>query len=407
MEIARRLDGDVLVLELAGRLDARWSDHVAASIETALRDGRHQLRLDLAHVDYISSAGIRVLIRYSQQLRRIGGSFGISQPAQPVVEVLEMAGVLGLLEVAAPADRASGTSVERSFGRFELYPLTPGARARCQVVGDPSTFERGFTAADCQRIAYPEGSFGLGLGALGRSFADCQGRFGEFLAVAGSATYLPTDGTHTPDFLLAEQALVPELHVLYGARCQGDFAQLARFETDPELGAVPLSQLVVTSLELADAQAAGLVILADATGLLGAALRRSPVQAVGAPSLAFPEIRSWLSFTSERAFPNCLALVVGLAAREAPRGLEALLRPLGKSGLLGHFHAAAFSYRPLPQGRLELQETVRELFEEQTLQGLLHLLGDDRELVGVGESEFTRGACWIAPLGEVVTGGSS
>ncbi len=146
MEIARRLDGDVLVLELAGRLDARWSDHVAASIETALRDGRHQLRLDLAHVDYISSAGIRVLIRYSQELRRIGGSFGISQPAQPVVEVLEMAGVLALLEVAAPADRASGTSVERSIGRFELYPLTPGARARCQVIGDPSTVERDFTA---------------------------------------------------------------------------------------------------------------------------------------------------------------------------------------------------------------------------------------------------------------------
>ena len=36
--------------------------------------------------------------------------------------------------------------------------------------------------------------------------------------------------------------------------------------------------------------------------------------------------------------------------------------------------------------------------ESGGLLGLLHLLHDDREIAGVGESEFTRGACWVAPL---------
>jgi hypothetical protein len=33
-------------------------------------------------------------------------------------------------------------------------------------------------------------------------------------------------------------------------------------------------------------------------------------------------------------------------------------------------------------------------------QTLLHLLTDDREFEGLGQSEFMRGACWIGPLAE-------
>ncbi len=69
----------------------------------------------------------------------------------------------------------------------------------------------------------------------------------------------------------------------------------------------------------------------------------------------------------------------------------------------GHFHAAAFSYRPLQKGALDVKTTVSTLFEAETLQGVLHLLNDDREIAGAGQSEFVRGACWIGPITEVVT----
>jgi hypothetical protein len=45
-----------------------------------------------------------------------------------------------------------------------------------------------------------------------------------------------------------------------------------------------------------------------------------------------------------------------------------------------------------------LGDTVRTLFDEQAVQGVLHLLNDDRPLTGVGQSEFTRGACWMGAL---------
>ena len=76
-----------------------------------------------------------------------------------------------------------------------------------------------------------------------------------------------------------------------------------------------------------------------------------------------------------------------------------MVRPLGSDSVIrGHFHAAVFTYGPIQRGRIDLRATVTRLFETEKLQTVLHLLHDDRPIVGAGESEFTRGACWIGPL---------
>lgn len=91
-----------------------------------------------------------------------------------------------------------------------------------------------------------------------------------------------------------------------------------------------------------------------------------------------------------------------MAARGDGGALAPLLRPLGAEPTpVGHFHAAAFSYRTLPKGEIDLQTTVAALFEQQSLQSILHLLGDYREATGMGESEFVRGACWVGPITDV------
>jgi hypothetical protein len=51
----------------------------------------------------------------------------------------------------------------------------------------------------------------------------------------------------------------------------------------------------------------------------------------------------------------------------------------------------------MKRGRIDLKETIANLFETESLLGVLHLLNDTRNVVGIGESEFIRGACWAAP----------
>ena len=117
-------------------------------------------------------------------------------------------------------------------GSFEVMECAPGKPLICERIGDPGLLKGcRFGPADCQMVTYPSATFGFGLGAFGHGFEDAQTRFGEFLAVGGSAAYLPTDGTNVPDFMVSSGKLVPEMNVLYGLRCEGGFTHLMRFET--------------------------------------------------------------------------------------------------------------------------------------------------------------------------------
>jgi hypothetical protein len=203
--------------------------------------------------------------------------------------------------------------------------------------------------------------------------------------------------------MVSSGELVPEMNVLYGVRCDGGFSQLLRFEAVSSDSPVPLSELVTTALEVSGGQPIGMIVVAESAGLIGAALRRSPAMAAVANDSPFeyPEVRSWLSFSTERLYSRSLALISGVAAKSPDAQLIPFLRRMGSDASpVGHFHAAAFSYRPLKKGDIDLHATVATLFETETLQGVLHLLNDDRETTGPRESEFVRGACWIGALSQ-------
>lgn len=408
MEITRRQDGDWIELHVKGRLDSYWSSDFKKTIDDLVRAGTHHIRVHLADVSYLSSAGLGVLIASHKQLAGIRGRFEIAHPSAPVKEVLALTKVDALLQTTAAPPRPAEAAVARTalhYRReqlsFTVFHLAEGS-LQCRLVGNPELLPGcRFTAADCRKVAFPRQTLAVGLGALGHAFDDCQGRFGEFLAAAGAAAYLPTDGTNVPDYLLATGAAIPELQVCYAVVCEGPLSRLVRFEAEAETGVVPLSALLNACLDLMKTERIGFVLLAETAGLLGAALKRSPDREATADLFAFPDVRNWLSFTAERAYPRSVALVTGIAARGDGGPLARFVRPLGGANLVGHCHAAAFSYRPLPRGELELSATVASLFEQLTFQGMLHLLADDRPLTGLGESEFLRGACWFSPLGDV------
>jgi hypothetical protein len=244
----------------------------------------------------------------------------------------------------------------------------------------------------------------LGLGALGPDFAACRDRYGEFLAVAGVAAYRPSDGAGQPDFEQAAGAFIPKVHVLYGLAFAMNAARLVRFEAKGEAlnRSVCLSALAAACLAQAQANTVGMVLIGEIDGLVGTALRRSPVEVpAGTDPFAQPHAREWLSMTSEPEHARSTALVVGVATRAASPALAPFVRRLsgsGPAGLQGHFHAAVVPYRPLPRGPFEMPATVQRLFDPGRVVTVLHLLGDSRPIVGSGESTFTRGAFWFVPL---------
>lgn len=434
MQITKQSIGKTVVLTVEGRLDVYWADHLAAAVDQEIRQGSHHIQLDLSQVAFLSSAGIGVLVRFYRELKSIQGSFAVSNCSRNVLKILELSKLDKMLVAKAlpeslPTDEAGQSSTgeaptptsirqtERSEATYEVYPLAPESKLECRRLGDASLLERcGFAKEHCRTMQFSDSSFAIGLGALGEHFEDCQGRFGEFIAAGGAVAYLPTDGTNVPDFLLAGGTPLPEVQVCYGIACYGakpqPFSSLIRFEAKKSGAPVALALLLESCLDLADTQQIGIVMIAESAGLIGAALRRSPVIA-GSESDAFefPRIRDWLSFTAERAYTKSVVLLAGIAVRGSAGALAPVIRPFpnaSSSGLplAGHLHAAAFSYRPVQRGQIDLKASIKMLFEGQTLEGILHLLGDDRAISGGGQSELVRGACWIAPISSIMVEGT-
>jgi anti-anti-sigma factor len=408
MEITHRVIDGVVDMRLQGRLDGYWATHLDNTLAKSVREGHVNLRVDLSEINFISSAGIGVLMKYYKQLTAIDGWLVVTNPSNRVRTVLDMTGLTPFLMHQKRAEVQAPAALDRRFVdrgvAFEVFELAAGAGLRCRTVGSDEPLDTArFREKDCVSLRCPDGSFALGLGAFGESFADCRSRFGEFLAVAGAAAYLPTDGSNVADFLVARGGEAPEMKVLYALACEGSFSRLARFDVGGEQ-AVSLAKLTASCLEIADAEMAGVAIVAESAGLVGAALRRPPVMddPDGRASLfAHPEIRGWLTFTAEPAFSCALTLIVGVVAHSRAASAPPMLRALGPNGSpAGHLHAAAFSFRPLKKGHLDLTETVATLFQAGSLLGILHLLHDNREIASPDQSQFIRGACWIGPIAE-------
>ena len=410
MEIVTQQLADALEVRVRGRLDNYWTEHLRRNLEEIVRGGAHGIRLNLSEITFLSSAGVGLLVTFHTQLKGIGGTFVVTSPSERVKQVLDLCKLSPILlfEAKPAAPQVHKTEVRRfssPVASFEVQSSASEGALICRRIGNPELLKGcRFGPEDCRAITFSPAAFGLGLGAFGEGFEDAQGRFGELLAVGGSAAYLPTDGTNVPDYMVSSGELVPEMNVLYGLQCEGGFTHRLRFDAVDVASPVSLVELVRTALEISGAPVIGMVMVAESAGMVGAALRRSPAAAAAASDALFkyPEVRSWLSFSTERLYSRSLALVAGVAASSECMPLAAMLRPVGgEAQPLGHFHAAAFSYRPLKKGDIDLRATVTTLFETESLQGVLHLLTDDREAAGPQQSEFVRGACWIGPASEI------
>src|SRR5262249_1138353 len=142
-----------------------------------------------------------------KQLNEIGGSFAIVEPSENVRKVLDLTRLTPMLMGGElhPDLVESGEKIERENAVYEIMSRAI-EKFECRVIGDPALLSSGYREATT--ATFDRDSFGIGLGAFGAGFEDCKSRYGEFLAAAGTAIYLPTDGASAPDYLVAAQDFV-------------------------------------------------------------------------------------------------------------------------------------------------------------------------------------------------------
>src|SRR5215467_5026196 len=109
MEIKKQVLGEIVELTVQGRVDGYWADHLAAAVDQEIRQGSHNIRLDLSQVPFLSSAGIGTLVRLYKDLKAIQGTFAVSNCSRNVLKVLQLSKLEDILGAQTPAATLAGT----------------------------------------------------------------------------------------------------------------------------------------------------------------------------------------------------------------------------------------------------------------------------------------------------------
>ena len=98
MTIEKKLNGASATLVVAGRLDTQTAPELEKEIE-AIVSGLKELTFDMTRLEYISSAGLRVVLK-AQKIMNAQGSMTLTGVNDSIMEVFDITGFLDILTIA-------------------------------------------------------------------------------------------------------------------------------------------------------------------------------------------------------------------------------------------------------------------------------------------------------------------
>ena len=118
MEITEQKTADIVTLSLSGKLDTNSAKAFEEKFLTRIESGNRRFIIDLAQLEYIGSAGLRVFAVASKRLNGVNGKIvlcgfrktvpyhTLNRPTDPVREVFDIAGFSSLFSTYGSQDEA-------------------------------------------------------------------------------------------------------------------------------------------------------------------------------------------------------------------------------------------------------------------------------------------------------------
>lgn len=98
LQITKERAGEMLTVHITGDLNVKTSPQLEDEVTKLLGEVK-ELILDFAGVEYISSAGLRVLLGLEKTMRRQGGSMKMRNVNPAVREIIRLAGFLQVMHI--------------------------------------------------------------------------------------------------------------------------------------------------------------------------------------------------------------------------------------------------------------------------------------------------------------------
>jgi len=363
----------LIEIEIDQRLDAANGPALERQLTDYVAQGARHLRLNMSRVEFMSSAGLRVLATVFRQLKDLGGSMQVVNAHPNAARVMELAGYGSLLQSDAPDEAVAATDIyETDSARLEVFPMAGHNYQVTPADGSPCV-------VDSRNEGFPLG-FGVGQVAV-ESDGDLLPP-GLFLRI-GSLVFHQNSVMTSPDYLQASGLLKPEIRANDGLFMAGGPSIMMRAETQQGVEAIQLEDLL-------DA----LVSQHDGPAVLVAALRVTGLELICLRS--HPQGGSHMIPAASLGAANGLQLLmVGLAADV--RHLPEFLRPLAflRSGTMAFAGGALLTHRAVfPHGPFEPALLLDRLLAVPML-SLSQLVGDAGAGLGL---RLSGGVLWSGSI---------
>lgn len=109
MDIKTRQLKHVTVMSVIGRVDSATAPDLEKSLQGLVESDHNQIVLDLHETEYMSSAGLRVLVSSLKLTKKNGGDLRLAQISGRVQEVLDLAGLTPIFQLYSDVVEAVGS----------------------------------------------------------------------------------------------------------------------------------------------------------------------------------------------------------------------------------------------------------------------------------------------------------
>jgi anti-anti-sigma factor len=376
------------ILAIQGRIDGVTCEAFNKELSALLLEGTQNANCDFTGVTYLSSAGIRVLLKNHKEFLNIKKTMVLFGLQTPVQKILKLAGLASLLKIFDNIDHflqsalSASTKAENALAKSVFHNIQYRAKALSTSLGTVEFFgdyHKFITSHLDQEdvIAIPIGkySYALGLGCLGgENYADYKNRFGEALLIKNSFFYYPAMKNPMVDYFIPGGPTSEEaLKYFYGAGIDGGFAKVVECQAlAPEF---PIATLLELLFEISEMNLIGLVFIMETSATEGIHLKKVPSGETRKNEdniFALGNIYDYFEYQLEPERNKDIVIGVGFAVRDKaklPKDRVALL----PQGLHFHIHGLSFEKRPFNASLENLESEMKRFIDNHEPRKVFHI----------------------------------
>jgi len=96
----------VSIMEVKGRVDSSTAPELDSALTNLLNNNKNKIVLNLQAVDYLSSAGLRALVKALKDAQKSGGDLRLASVSEPIEVILRTVGMMQMFKMFSTSEEA-------------------------------------------------------------------------------------------------------------------------------------------------------------------------------------------------------------------------------------------------------------------------------------------------------------